>query len=701
MGKYAAGVSRPHAAARTPRRRRFRPHADGARPCAYGLDGLLDDVFDNIPETRLDQLQARDSISCDTIQGAIARLSAAVAHMDSSVCKKNNSSSEAAYTNEASDDSPNSQPQGSHNYSSNIAATAYGNHKVPGEMRQSYGFNTLISQSVFLADGTERRYYALPEDYPLESSSVVGKVGVTAPPCVEEQATGLTPIICSKANITAGSESLLIPNLQWPMDVQDDPHVFKEAPVYDTYEEEDSVGLNTTSNVQDFTCEQQPYKEQQECGQLLKCVGKAPVFDVYDFDGCSNEFVHVFSSTPEQQSYEEEEQDSEKILKCVKAQKTEQTIAYLNYLTDVQQRHGVQKASVHVQQLRDPQSNVSVIHEKRKEWNPGASALLHLANSQFDEELGYVAMLVPKALNFCNQVGTSVQQLVTHESEKEWDPGEETILSSILNRDLVSVQYHTTQVMLVLSARFIRSTKNHLADWELMTDTYTKVANLTWYNSLPGPLFILLGSSTYTWDPGVHIILHSYPATHPLGTRYGFFTQVLQPIFASAVKCFIAFGLEWTEVNAAVVLGLLVTCSKGKSVAQLSLCSSQTTTIAGQTIIFRSSTAKSLQMTKHKHPREFFLLAELQNGSDIRDGQLAYTPQGTSINPREWVGHMVTVLSCWSLSFETAKLQWNPGIASVYRKGVQKNYSAKNLLFSENYLRTWEMDIIFITFLPP
>jgi hypothetical protein len=42
----------------------------------------------------------------------------------------------------------------------------------------------------------------------------------------------------------------------------------------------------------------------------------------------------------------------------------------------VQQQHGVEKASVHVQQLGEPQSNVLVIHERRKEWDPGASTFL-------------------------------------------------------------------------------------------------------------------------------------------------------------------------------------------------------------------------------------------------------------------------------------------------------------------------------------
>ena len=37
----------------------------------------------------------------------------------------------------------------------------------------------------------------------------------------------------------------------------------------------------------------------------------------------------------------------------------------------------------------------------------------------------------------------------------------------------------------------------------------------------------------------------------------------------------------------------------------------------------------------------------------------------------------------------------------VHQQGVQKNYSAKNMLSSPNYLQILEMDILFVTFLPP
>jgi hypothetical protein len=177
------------------------------------------------------------------------------------------------------------------------------------ELPHYYGFKNLKRQTVFLADGTERSFYALPEEYPLKqatlpmSPSARKNVGVTSSPSV----TCLVPGICSKENKTTG-ESLLIHVAQPPTSVQDYPCGLKEMHVSDVSDEE-------TQNTE----------------QLLKCVVKAP--------------------------------------------ETEQTIAYLNYLTDVQQQHSVEKASVHVQHLGEPHTNVLVIHERRNVWDPGATKL--------------------------------------------------------------------------------------------------------------------------------------------------------------------------------------------------------------------------------------------------------------------------------------------------------------------------------------
>jgi hypothetical protein len=60
-----------------------------------------------------------------------------------------------------------------------------------------------------------------------------------------------------------------------------------------------------------------------------------------------------------------------------------------------------------------------------------------------------------------------------------------------------------------------------------------------------------------------------------------------------------------------------------------------------------------------------FVMAEIHlNGNELKAGQLTYMPQGTSINSSELLGHMVTLLSFWSPSFEMAKLQWEPGVGT-------------------------------------
>jgi hypothetical protein len=112
---------------------------------------------------------------------------------------------------------------------------------------------------------------------------------------------------------------------------------------------------------------------------------------------------------------------------------------------------------------------------------------------------------------------------------------------------------------------------------------------------------------------------------------------------------------------------------------------------------------KAVQVTQQIHPLEFLLMREvLQNMSDFSDGQVAYMPQSPTINSTEFLRHMFTVLSRWLSSLENSvKLQWDPGIAFVYQQGVQKNCNANNMPPSENYLQIWEIDIVFITFLPP
>jgi hypothetical protein len=116
---------------------------------------------------------------------------------------------------------------------------------------------------------------------------------------------------------------------------------------------------------------------------------------------------------------------------------------------------------------------------------------------------------------------------------------------------------------------------------------------------------------------------------------------VLQPIFAAAIMCYLAFGLGWTQVNAAVVFVLLVACSKGKPVAKdcmvLSIGGNSMANKYFSMLLMQSLyAATTVQVTEQKHLLEFNLMAEmLLNGSKFRDGQLAYMPQGASVGSSE------------------------------------------------------------------
>jgi hypothetical protein len=224
--------------------------------------------------------------------------------------------------------------------------------KILDGLPYHYSFDNLNSPSVFLADGTGHRYYVLPEEYPLEqapqpmSLSAMKHVGVKPQPSLAAQATGLAPVLSSKVDITADSESPLIPNLQLPKNVQDAPHVFKETPVYDIYEEEYTACLNIMSDVRDFTLELHQQDDERACNcSVLKASDSSqenhgiqflwdpgtppadyhldravpePIIPVYDdkTDGCSTKSVPMFSGAPKQLTYEEEQHENMQAPKC-------------------------------------------------------------------------------------------------------------------------------------------------------------------------------------------------------------------------------------------------------------------------------------------------------------------------------------------------------------------------------------------------
>lgn len=266
------------------------------------------------------------------------------------------------------------------------------------------------------------------------------------------------------------------------------------------------------------------------------------LFDVDDdgSDGGSNESVHVFSTTPEQQSYEEERQGNEQLLKCVdKAPETEQTIDCLSYISDVfdyafeqQQQDGETSVKEH-QHLRAPQLNVLVVQEKRKKWDPGA--LIHFTSSKTqhpDQALQLETRGIMLACSSaCSECKCWIQNniYVCQISENgmaaytPWDPG-------------------------ILNVK------------DMMLDKYTVNQQVQFGQRTTDLLFLCLTGCIQCIAINDISVLHD---TSFILQRAAHFSQ--------SFKCSSAFGLAWTKVNASVQFVPVVPCFKSTSAAKRSL----------------------------------------------------------------------------------------------------------------------------------
>jgi hypothetical protein len=450
------------------------------------------------------------------------------------------------------------------------------------EVPESYGFNNLSSHSVFLADGTECIYYALPENFALER---------------------------------------VVPE---------------------------------------------------------------PVFVVYDDkpDDCSNEFVHVFTSTPEEHSHEEEKQETEQLLRCFSKQQDDERACNCPVLKAY--NSDVTRST----QLCTAPS----VTELRLLWDPGA---LHMHS------------------------GITINSTRTT-TDTEWSK-----FSSPTSCELP--QSASVQWSILSAQHFLDSTMKKgsifSAGRPLPWDQWSAILLLhhgLWEFSRP--------AKRLKWDNIVHVILHPYTATHPIGTCPGILTQGLQPIFTSAFKCSSDFGLGWIELKA-----ILTQCSKSVQVTEwrhplefllmaetlhnLSKLREVQLNCSGMNVglsfiqflqtscewihkIITAVSVRPLIELHHSYGRLYTKTASL-DGLDIEE-QPTYMCHSTMLNSSKLLRHMVTVLSCSLASFgNRSNLQWDPGIAFVYQQGVHKDYNAPNLLPTQNCLQILEMNIIFVTFLPP
>jgi hypothetical protein len=220
---------------------------------------------------RLDENQAQSQRSFDSLQGELSKLTDRLSSLTTSM----QSSMEFTTSSTTAASAPSM-------YSS--TATAPVAQEMFGEMPQSYSLHNLNSRSVFLVDGTEHRYYALPEEYPLEqapqpmSHSAVQNVGVTVPLYVAAQVVGLAPVFYSKTNHTAGSGPMLVHNQQLPMTVQDVSSVFTKMPVYDVYEEDTNASLNFLGELRDTAGQHKRYDYERPIHDRVETHGAAKLY---------------------------------------------------------------------------------------------------------------------------------------------------------------------------------------------------------------------------------------------------------------------------------------------------------------------------------------------------------------------------------------------------------------------------------------
>ena len=326
---------------------------------------------------------------------------------------------------------------------------------------------------------------------------------------------------------------------------------FSEMPIWDVNDEETDGYLS-----KEISSPPSPMSATATDQTQFQTFEKMPVFDVYDdeMEGCSTEFADVFVGIPEQQKYEDQ-QDNEKLATCFhktsenvfseqllrdfsKAPQIEQTRDDIwDYTFDLQHQND-EKASAKVQQLRDPQLIVLVIHERRREWDPGALLPLRSSKAQHSRQALQPA---PFSQVFQFGVPTHVSRYIkiTHGQ----------CIREILGFDL--------------APGYALGNVQHLEAYKWKSEAGRK-----------------------EWDPGdttFHVLFTTADSATKLKCADVYKSAIVQilaeqfdarraPGFKSDSMCSDSFGLGCLEVNASALFGLVALCS---TVTSCSLPSSE------------------------------------------------------------------------------------------------------------------------------
>lgn len=530
------------------------------------------------------------------------------------------------------------------------------------EMPQSYGFDNLKRGSVFLADSSKHSFYALPEDYPLERATRYPVFDV-----YDDETDDPSPEFVDM--FTSSPNQLTISFHKAPENASSEQAKgFNKAPET----EHASACLNITSDMQNFTLELQQQEYEKTCNcSVLKA---------------SDSLVTRSIQLGIQHSRRQLRLQWNPGVHAIPGSTTNRDIVGFLH-TSILPRSGISILTdlLLVSNCCVPQQCYFRVptrllnHGIQFLWDPGASIPLYYSKAKPPGGLNYVAFGFPKAPNLCNQVCHHVQQLrdpcwnvlVPREGRKEWDPGDHgiqfewdpgilSLMDTMLSTTVVPHQPHSRQTPCTLvildqpvdMKHFLFQLMLQYSGWCHILNVFPKVQ----YCHLP-------------------IFWHC-----PYSDR----TQQLvcyTSMFSSTEAIHFASSMSTARiVSMRLVLSSDEMAQEGRDMALVD-CSA----------IRECYLVYALLPPTQITPSEPSNVAVDELTSPCVVFRLQQSTKWTSTSPNGIAS------SEYGQTMYYLSEQWE----FLHQQGVKKYCNEKNLLSSQNYLQICEMDIIFITFLPP
>ena len=546
-------------------------------------------------------------------------------------------------------------------------------------MPQSYGLHNLNRQSVFLGDGSEHSYFVLPEKYPLQRA---------------------------------------VPE-----------------PVFDVYEDETEGCSSKSVDVFVRTAGQQIYEEEQQGEQLLKCLSKA--LETKHTSACLNTTSDVWDFTLELQQQDARRAFSCSVLKVYDSLVTRSTQLGIEH--SMRQLRLQWNPGVH--SIPYSTTNIDTVGFLQNSILPRSGVSIHtdllLAGFQF----GVSRCCVPRQC-----YGRLKTRLINHRIHFLWDPGILSLMGMMLGKNAVTnlVYRSETSIKLVFFIDQPVDMKHFLFQLLLQYHWWCHTLNAfpkVQYCHLP-IVWCCPYTSMFSSTKAIHFALSMSTArTVRMILVLSFERSAHEGRDEAVVYKVLILQLPWDTGVQNIISMMLDKYTLPRQVQFVQQTSE---------LLFLSLTAciqyvapKSTNSVRHAtcfilgrdvHLTQFNYLSSLYCKSALKTSYVWDPGAKTSLH--NWLG----ILTVWSATdkplscthipdLEAGQNQlgdsgtcyiWDPGtvmgytfvwlvLATVrdtlyakhYSQTVQTNYSAKNLLSSPNNLQILEMDILFITFLPP